>query len=60
MRQAVERCSKLEHRIPIECSGGIRLENVRAYADTGVDFISIGLLTHSPQAADMSLRVVPA
>jgi nicotinate-nucleotide pyrophosphorylase (carboxylating) len=60
VRVAVERCSKLERRIPLECSGGIRLENVRAYADTGVDFISIGLLTHSAQAVDMSLRVVAA
>ncbi|MCU1302516.1 MAG: nicotinate-nucleotide pyrophosphorylase (carboxylating) [Candidatus Sulfotelmatobacter sp.] len=60
VRRAVELCSKLERRIPVECSGGIRLENVRAYADTGVDFISIGILTHSPQAVDMSLRVVPA
>ena len=59
VRGAVERCAKLERRIPLECSGGIRLENVRAYADTGVDFISIGFLTHSPQAVDMSLRVVP-
>jgi nicotinate-nucleotide pyrophosphorylase (carboxylating) len=59
VRRAVERCAKLERRIPMECSGGIRLENVRAYAETGVDFISVGLLTHSPQAADMSLRVVP-
>jgi nicotinate-nucleotide pyrophosphorylase (carboxylating) len=65
VRRAVERCSqpdvlKDSRRIPIECSGGIRLEEVRAYAETGVDFISVGLLTHSPQAADMSLRVVPA
>ncbi|MDQ1390898.1 MAG: hypothetical protein QOF56_4352 [Acidobacteriaceae bacterium] len=60
VRRAVELCAKLERRIPLECSGGIRLENVRAYAETGVDFISIGILTHSPQAADMSLRVVPA
>src|ERR1700716_1337870 len=60
VRVAVERCAKLERRIPLECSGGISLENVRAYAETGVDFISIGLLTHSPQAADMSMRVVPA
>src|SRR5580700_5553745 len=60
VRRAVERCSKLERRIPLECSGGIRLENVRAYADTGIDFISIGLLTHSPHACDMSMRVVPA
>jgi nicotinate-nucleotide pyrophosphorylase (carboxylating) len=59
VRRAVERCSNLERRVPLECSGGVRLENVRAYAETGVDFISIGLLTHSPQAVDMSLRVVP-
>jgi len=65
VRRAVERCAQPEfqkggRRIPMECSGGIRLDNVRAYAETGVDFISVGLLTHSPQAADMSLRVVPA
>jgi nicotinate-nucleotide pyrophosphorylase (carboxylating) len=60
VRRAVERCSSLEHRVPLECSGGIRLDNVRAYAETGVDFISVGLLTHSPQAVDMSMRVVPA
>jgi nicotinate-nucleotide pyrophosphorylase (carboxylating) len=59
VRRAVEICSKLERRVPLECSGGIQLENVRAYAETGVDFISVGVLTHSPQAADMSLRVVP-
>jgi nicotinate-nucleotide pyrophosphorylase (carboxylating) len=58
-RSAVQRCAQMEPHIPIECSGGIRLENVRAYAEAGVDFISVGLLTHSPQAADMSLRVVP-
>jgi nicotinate-nucleotide pyrophosphorylase (carboxylating) len=65
VRRAVERCSrtdpeKSDRRIPVECSGGIRLENVREYAETGVDFISVGLLTHSTHAADMSLRVVPA
>jgi nicotinate-nucleotide pyrophosphorylase (carboxylating) len=65
VRSAVERCSQPDalregRRIPLECSGGIRLDNVRAFAETGVDFISVGLLTHSPQAADMSLRVVPA
>jgi len=65
VRRAVERCSKSDtqkdgRRIPVECSGGIRLENVRAYAETGVDFISVGLLTHSTHAVDMSMRVVPA
>jgi len=59
VRRAVERCARLDRHVPLECSGGVRLDNVRAYAETGVDFISVGLLTHSPQAADMSLRVVP-
>ena len=58
-RHAVERCSRVERRIPLESSGGITLENVRAYAETGVDFISIGALTHSAVAVDMSLRMAP-
>ena len=57
VKRAVERCSAEKRRIPLECSGGIKLENVRAYAETGVDFISVGALTHSPTAVDMSLRV---
>jgi nicotinate-nucleotide pyrophosphorylase (carboxylating) len=60
VKKAVERCSRLERRLPLECSGGITLENVRAYAETGVDFISVGALTHSATATDMSMRVVPA
>ena len=60
VRRAVERVQSHTRRIPVECSGGIRLENVRAYAETGVDFISVGLLTHSTHAADMSMRVLPA
>jgi nicotinate-nucleotide pyrophosphorylase (carboxylating) len=60
VRGVVQRCAQVDRHIPLECSGGIRLENVRAYAETGVDYISVGLLTHSPQAVDMSLRVVPA
>jgi len=58
--KAVEFCSRLERRIPLECSGGINIENVRSYAETGVDFISVGLLTHSPRAVDMSMRVALA
>jgi nicotinate-nucleotide pyrophosphorylase (carboxylating) len=58
--KAVERCSRLDHHIPLEASGGITLDNVRAYAETGVDFISVGALTHSAQAVDMSLRIAPA
>ena len=60
VRAAVDRCSHASRRIPLEASGGINLENVRAYAETGVDFISVGALTHSSPAVDMSLRIVPA
>jgi nicotinate-nucleotide pyrophosphorylase (carboxylating) len=60
VHRCVERCAELNRVVPLECSGGIRLENVRAYAETGVNFISAGLLTHSPQAVDMSLRVAQA
>ena len=60
VKTAVERCSKLDRRIPLESSGGINLQNVRAYAETGVDFISVGALTHSAPAVDLSLRIVPA
>jgi nicotinate-nucleotide pyrophosphorylase (carboxylating) len=56
----VERCSTAERRIPLESSGGINLDNIRAYAETGVDFISVGALTHSAPAVDMSLRIHPA
>jgi nicotinate-nucleotide pyrophosphorylase (carboxylating) len=43
--------------IPTEASGGIVLENVRSYAETGVDFISVGALTHSAKAADISMSI---
>jgi nicotinate-nucleotide pyrophosphorylase (carboxylating) len=56
---AVDRVRKLEKPLPLECAGGIRLDNVRAYAETGVDFISVGALTTSAVAVDMSLRMVP-
>ncbi len=43
--------------IEIEATGGITLANVRSYAQAGADFISIGALTHSVRAADVSLDV---
>jgi nicotinate-nucleotide pyrophosphorylase (carboxylating) len=46
-----------ERWIPTEASGGIVLENIRAYAETGVDFISVGALTHSAKAADISMSI---
>ena len=60
VRQAVEVVCKLERPIPLEASGGIALENVRAYAETGVNFISVGALTHSVHAVDLSMRILPA
>jgi len=59
VKRAVERCSHAERRIPLEVSGGITLENVRAYAETGVTFISVGSLTHSAKASDISMRLAP-
>jgi len=59
VKKAVARCAQHTRRMPLECSGGITLENVRAYAETGVDYISVGALTHSVMAVDMSLRVEP-
>ena len=53
---------RLLPRIPkiyeTEASGGITLETIRAYAETGVDFISVGALTHSVKSLDMSLKAV--
>ena len=43
--------------IPTEASGGNVLDNIRAYAETGVDFISVGALTHSARAADLSMSI---
>ena len=44
-------------RALVEASGGITLDNVRAVAETGVDFISVGALTHSTKALDISLEL---
>ena len=56
-RRCVELARKLRRDCMIEISGGITLENVRAYAETGADFLSSGALTHSAPSADLSLLV---
>lgn len=58
IKTAVERIRQENRWIPIEASGGIVLENVRAYAEAGPDFISVGALTHSAKAADISMSIV--
>ncbi len=42
-------------RVPLEASGGITLANIRGYAETGVDFISVGALTHAARSLSVSL-----
>jgi len=59
-RTAVARIRKHSPAVTVEASGGIRLENVRGYAETGVDYISVGALTHSAQAVDLSMKILPA
>jgi nicotinate-nucleotide pyrophosphorylase (carboxylating) len=56
VREAVARTAG---RVPIEVSGGVKLDNVRDYAEAGPDFIAIGALTHSAPAADISLEIEP-
>jgi nicotinate-nucleotide pyrophosphorylase (carboxylating) len=49
---------RVHGKIPLEASGNMTLERVREVASTGVDLISVGALTHSAAAADISLNVV--
>jgi nicotinate-nucleotide pyrophosphorylase (carboxylating) len=55
LRQAV---SMIEGRYITEASGGITIDNIRDYADCGVDYISVGALTHSVKSLDLSLKAV--
>jgi nicotinate-nucleotide pyrophosphorylase (carboxylating) len=52
-----EAVKKAGDSVILEASGGINLENVREIAETGVDLISVGALTHSAAAADISLKI---
>jgi nicotinate-nucleotide pyrophosphorylase (carboxylating) len=56
MRSAV---ALVAGRCPLEASGNMTLDRVRSVAETGVDFISVGALTHSVSALDFSLEVAP-
>jgi nicotinate-nucleotide pyrophosphorylase (carboxylating) len=56
-KRSVEMVRELRPDVVVEISGGITVENVRAYAETGADFLSSGSLTHSAPAANLSLLV---
>jgi nicotinate-nucleotide pyrophosphorylase (carboxylating) len=58
-QQTLEAVQLVSGRVPIESSGGITLDTVRDFAEAGVDYISIGALTHSARAVDIHLRVMP-
>jgi nicotinate-nucleotide pyrophosphorylase (carboxylating) len=48
----------VEGRIKVEVSGGVTLETVGAYAESGADFISIGAITHSARSLDIGLDIL--
>jgi nicotinate-nucleotide pyrophosphorylase (carboxylating) len=58
VKECVDRIRQEMRWIPTEASGGIVLDNIRAYAEAGADFISVGALTHSAKAADISMTIV--
>jgi nicotinate-nucleotide pyrophosphorylase (carboxylating) len=59
VRAWAKRARELAPGIEIEATGGITLADVRAYAEAGVDYVSVGALTHSVTAADLGLEVLP-
>jgi nicotinate-nucleotide pyrophosphorylase (carboxylating) len=59
-REAVARVRQEARTMKLESSGGITLENVRQYAEAGVDYISVGALTHSARSVDLSMRIQSA
>jgi len=56
VREAV---AAVDGHVPLEVSGGITFETIRAYAETGAEYISIGAITHSAVALDIALDIVP-
>lgn len=60
VEQTREAVRRVAGRAETESSGGITLENLRAYAECGVDYVSVGALTHQIKSLDMSLKAVEA
>ncbi|HZZ39506.1 MAG TPA: carboxylating nicotinate-nucleotide diphosphorylase [Acidobacteriaceae bacterium] len=57
VKKCMERVREQDGKIPVEASGGITLENIRKYALAGADYVSVGALTHSATAVDLSMRI---
>ena len=45
-------------KFEVESSGGITIDTIKSYAESGVDFISVGALTHSVKSLDLSLKII--
>jgi nicotinate-nucleotide pyrophosphorylase (carboxylating) len=57
MKKAVAAARSLNSRIVLEASGNVNLNNIRGIAETGVDLISVGAITHSARAVDISMKI---
>ena len=60
LREAVARARQESGEVELEASGGVSLDNVAEIAATGVDFISVGALTHSAPSLDLSMLLEPS
>lgn len=58
MKDAVKFARSINSRVVLEASGNVNIDNVRSIAETGVDIISIGALTHSARAMDISMKIM--
>jgi len=58
IKKSVQLLRRSKRKIEIEVSGGITLKNIRSIAGTGADYVSVGALTHSAKALDMSLKII--
>jgi nicotinate-nucleotide pyrophosphorylase (carboxylating) len=58
LKELVALARRINPLVKLEASGNVNLQTVKAIAETGVDYISIGALTHSAPAADFSLKVI--
>jgi nicotinate-nucleotide pyrophosphorylase (carboxylating) len=58
LKQMAKAADRVKGKAVVEASGGITLDTIKDVANTGVDLISVGALTHSPKAADFSLEIV--
>jgi nicotinate-nucleotide pyrophosphorylase (carboxylating) len=57
MKKAVATARSINSRIVLEASGNVNLNNIRGIAETGVDIISVGAITHSARAVDISMKI---